>query len=54
VRPFAMMSDFEARCMLGGDQQWRLQSHVLRPIFIGRDRPFSVTVDPERVRARSE
>ncbi len=54
VRPFAMMSDFEARCTLGDEGQWRLQSHVLRPIFIGSDRPFSVTVDPNRVRARSE
>jgi hypothetical protein len=54
VRPFAMISDFEARCVLGDDQHWRLQSHVLRPIFIGSDRPFSVTVDPERVRARNE
>jgi hypothetical protein len=54
VRPLAMIADFEARCMLGDDQRWRLQSHVLWPIFIGTDRPFSVTIDPERLRARRE
>jgi hypothetical protein len=52
VRPLAMIADFEARCVLGDDQLWRLQSHVVRPIFIGTDRPFSVTIDPERLRER--
>ena len=51
--PPAMIADFEARCVLGDDRLWRFQSHVLRPIFVGRDRPFSVTIDPERLRARS-
>jgi hypothetical protein len=53
ARPPAMIADFEAHCALGDDRRWRLQSHVLRPIFVGRDRPFSVTVDPEHLRARS-
>ena len=51
--PPAMIADFEARCVLGDDRLWRIQSHVLRPIFVGRDRPFSVSVDPERLGARS-
>ena len=51
--PPAMIADFEAQCVLGDDRLWRIQSHVLRPIFVGRDRPFSVSVDPESLRARS-
>jgi hypothetical protein len=54
VRPLAMIADFEARCVLGDDQLWRFRSHVVQPIFIGSDRPFSVTVDPERLRERSD
>jgi hypothetical protein len=49
-----MIADFEAKCVFGEDQLWRLQSHVLQPIFVGDDRPFSMTVDPERVRSRYE
>jgi hypothetical protein len=41
--PPAMIADFEARCVLRDDRLWRIQSHVLRPIFVGRDRSiFSV------------
>jgi hypothetical protein len=54
ARPLAMIADFEARCVHGDDQLWRFQSHVLRPIFIGTNRPFSVAVDSERLRARGE
>jgi hypothetical protein len=54
MRPLAMIADFEAQCVLSDDQLWRFHSHVLQPVFIGIDRPFSVTIDPERLRARSE
>jgi hypothetical protein len=54
VRPLAMIADFEARCVLGDDQLWRFESHVLRPIFVGTNRPFSMAVDSERLRTRSE
>jgi len=53
AKPLAMIADFEAHCVLVDDHTWRFQSHVLRPIFVGRDRPFSVTIDPERLRAQS-
>jgi len=49
ARPPAMVADFEAQCVLGDDQLWRLKSHALRPIFVGSDRPFSVTIDPKRL-----
>jgi hypothetical protein len=52
ARPLAMIADFEVRCVLGNDQLWRIQSHMLRPIFIGTNRPFSMAIDSERLRAR--
>jgi hypothetical protein len=54
ARPLAMIADFEARCVLVEDRSWRFESHVLDPIFVGRDRPFSVTIDPERLRTPNE
>ncbi|PPQ31381.1 nuclear transport factor 2 family protein [Rhodopila globiformis] len=50
ARPLAMIADFEAQCLMTGDQQWRFRSHELRPVFIGMNRPFSVAIDAERLR----
>jgi hypothetical protein len=49
MRPPAMIADFEARCMLGDDRVWRFQSHIIRPIFVGSDRPASISIDPQRL-----
>jgi hypothetical protein len=49
LRPPAMIADFEAHCRLGDDRQWRFQSHVLRPIFVGSDHPVSISIDPQRL-----
>ncbi len=49
VRPPAMISDFEAHCILGDDREWRFRSHLLRPIFIGSDLPASIAIDPQRL-----
>jgi SnoaL-like domain len=49
VRPPAMISDFEAQCVLAGDRPWRFQSHILRPIFVGSDLPASISIDPQRL-----
>jgi SnoaL-like domain len=49
ARPPAMIADFEAQCVLGDDQLWRFQSHVLRPIFVGSDLPASISIDPQRL-----
>jgi hypothetical protein len=49
MRPPAMISDFEARCASGSDHMWRLESHVIRPIFVGSDRPASITIDSQRL-----
>jgi len=40
-----MIADFEVQCVLGEDQLWRFQSHVLRPIFVGSDVPISLSID---------
>jgi hypothetical protein len=47
ARPPAMIADFEARCVLDDDRQWRFQSHVLRPFIIGNDLPASIVIRPE-------
>ena len=44
ARPPAMIADFEARCVLGPDRQWRFQSHVLRPFIVGNDLPASIMI----------
>jgi hypothetical protein len=49
VRPPAMISDFEAQCVLAEDRLWLFQSHLLRPIFVGSDLPASITIDPQRL-----
>jgi hypothetical protein len=49
VRPPAMIAAFEAGCMLGDDRLWRFQSHVIWPIFVGSDRPASISIDPQRI-----
>jgi len=49
ARPPAMIADFEAQCVLGDDRLWRLQSHILRPIFVGSDLPASISIDPQRL-----
>jgi hypothetical protein len=49
VRPPAMISDFEAQCVLDNDRRWHFQLHVLRPIFVGSDLPASIAIDPQRL-----
>jgi len=42
----ALISDFTSDCILGPDDTWRYASHVLRPVFIGPDTPYSLSIDP--------
>jgi hypothetical protein len=49
ARPPAMIADFEARCVLGDDDRWRFETHLLRPIFVGSDLPASISIDPARL-----
>jgi hypothetical protein len=45
----ALVSDVTSDCILGPDDTWRYASHVLRPVFIGPDIPFLLSIDPEFV-----
>jgi hypothetical protein len=47
ARPPAMIADFEARCVLGDDNRWRFQSHVMRPFIVGNDLPASIAIRPQ-------
>jgi len=49
ARPPAMIADFEARCVFGGDRRWRFQSHVLHPFIVGSDLPASIAINPKRL-----
>ena len=46
-RPPMLIADIEADCVRGEDKVWRYQSHVLRPVFVGRDIPYSISIDPQ-------
>ena len=45
-RPPMLIADIVADCVRGADNRWRYQSHVLRPLFVGRDIPHSISIDP--------
>lgn len=47
ARPPAMIADFDARCVLGSDRQWRFKTHVLRPFIVGNDLPASIMIKPQ-------
>jgi hypothetical protein len=49
-----MIADFEAGCVLGDDRLWRFRSHIIWPIFVGSDRPASISIDPQRLIGRLE
>jgi SnoaL-like protein len=47
ARPPAMIANFDAQCVLGHDDRWRFQSHVLHPFIVGGDLPASITIRPQ-------
>ena len=46
-RPASLIADISAECVRGEDKVWRYQSHILRPLFVGRDIPPSISIDPQ-------
>jgi SnoaL-like domain len=46
-RPPMLVADIVADCVQSEGETWRYRSHVLRPLFIGRDLPHSISVDPQ-------
>jgi len=47
ARPPAMIADFDARCVLDRDGQWRFKAHELRPFIVGNDLPASIMIKPQ-------
>jgi hypothetical protein len=48
ARPPAMIADFDAACVIGGEEKtWRFRSHVLRPFIVGSDLPASIAIRPQ-------
>jgi hypothetical protein len=46
-RPPMLIADIVADCIRGEDKVWRYQSHALSPLFVGRDIPPSISIDPQ-------
>ena len=46
-RMSALVADVTAECLCSDDGQWRYRSHILQPIFVGRDIPHSISIDPK-------
>ena len=46
-RPPMLVADVRADCVRGDDKLWRYESHQLQPIFVGRDIPHSISIDPK-------
>ena len=46
-RPPMLVADLSSDCVLGEDKIWRYESHVLQPIFVGRDIPLSISIDTQ-------
>jgi len=42
-----LIADIIADCVRGEDEVWRYRSHILRPLFVGRDIPHSISIDPQ-------
>jgi len=46
-RPPMLVADVRADCVRGEDKRWRYEAHRLHPIFVGRDIPHSISIDPK-------
>jgi hypothetical protein len=42
-----LVADFTSDCILGDDDVWRYESHILDPVFVDSDAPFSLSIDPQ-------
>ena len=49
-----LIADVIGECVRGEDGTWRFQSHVVRPVFVGSDRPLPLAIDPEFLSRRRE
>jgi hypothetical protein len=49
-----LIADVIGECVRGEDGTWRFRSHVVRPVFLGIDRPLSLSVDGQFLSKRRE
>jgi hypothetical protein len=42
-----LVADLEAECVRGENGQWLYRSHILHPLFIGSDIPYSLSINPD-------
>jgi SnoaL-like domain len=47
-----LIADFVSECVRGDDAVWRYVAHVLDPVFVDSDAPFSLSIDPAFLAAR--
>ncbi|MBV9859606.1 MAG: nuclear transport factor 2 family protein [Alphaproteobacteria bacterium] len=44
-----LVADIDAECALAEDGRWAFRSHVLHPLFVGSDIPYSLAIDPDQL-----
>ena len=49
-----LIADVIGECVCGEDGTWRYRSHMVRPVFLGVDRPLSLSVDGQFLSKRRE
>ena len=42
-----LVADIGAECVREPDGRWLYRSHILNPLFVGSDIPYSLSVDPD-------
>ena len=47
-KPPMLIADLIAECVLGEDQGWQFQSHMLQPVFMSHEAPPSLAIDARR------
>jgi len=47
-KPPMLIADLIAECVLGEDQGWQFQSHMLQPVFMSHEAPPSMAIDARR------
>jgi hypothetical protein len=49
-----LIADVIGECVRGEDGTWRFRSHAVRPVFLGSDRPLSLSIDGQFLSKRRE
>jgi len=49
-----LIADVIGECERGEDGTWRFSSQVLRPVFVGNDRPLALSIDAQFLSRQGE